>query len=66
MEISIVNAATGFSASIGQAGSAAFPLLTGAVASKAGVQVLQPIVVSLLAGMAILWALMPRVKRPVH
>jgi MFS family permease len=56
----------GFSATVGQAGSAAFPFLTGAVASKAGVKVLQPIMVGLLAGMAILWALMPRVRRPTH
>ncbi|KAG2415619.1 hypothetical protein HFD88_006810 [Aspergillus terreus] len=35
--------AIGFTASLGQAGSAAFPFMTGAIASKAGVQVLQPI-----------------------
>lgn len=56
----------GFSATVGQAGSAAFPFLTGAIASKAGVKVLQPIMVALLAGMGILWAIMPRVKRPTQ
>ncbi|OJJ32053.1 hypothetical protein ASPWEDRAFT_44076 [Aspergillus wentii DTO 134E9] len=55
--------ALGFTASLGQAGSAAFPFLTGAVASKAGVQVLQPILVALLAGIAVLWTLVPR-QRP--
>lgn len=51
---------TGFSASLGQAGSAAFPFLTGAVASRAGVQVLQPIMVALLVAIAVFWALVPR------
>jgi len=57
-------AAIGFTSTTGQAGSAAFPFLTGAVASKAGVKVLQPIMVGLLASMAIMWALMPRLKKP--
>ncbi|KAF8544546.1 major facilitator superfamily domain-containing protein [Trichophaea hybrida] len=56
-------AAIGFMATTGQAGSAAFPFLTGAVAAKVGVQVLQPILVSLLVGMAILWTCIPRVDR---
>jgi len=56
-------AAVGFVATTGQAGSAAFPFLTGAVAAKAGVKVLQPILVALLAGLAVIWALVPRVQR---
>ena len=48
----------------GQAGSAAFPFMTGAIASAKGLLVLQPIMVGLLAGMFILWALLPRVKKP--
>ncbi|KAH7169875.1 major facilitator superfamily domain-containing protein [Dactylonectria macrodidyma] len=56
-------AAIGFTATVGQAGSAAFPFLTGAVASKAGVIVLQPIMVALLVGMFVSWGLVPRVKR---
>lgn len=54
----------GFTASLGQAGAAAFPFMTGAIASKAGVQVLQPIMVALLIGIGFLWALVPR-KRPI-
>lgn len=53
----------GFSSSFGQAGSAAFPFLTGAIASKAGVIVLQPVMVGLLAGMAIMWAFLPKVHK---
>jgi fucose permease len=56
-------AAIGFVATIGQAGSAAFPFLTGAVASKAGVKVLQPILVGLLVAMSVIWALVPQVQR---
>ncbi|TVY65281.1 Bypass of stop codon protein 6 [Fusarium oxysporum f. sp. cubense] len=56
-------AAIGFAATVGQAGSAAFPFLTGAMASKFGVIVLQPIMVALLVGMFVCWGLVPRVKR---
>ncbi|CUS15292.1 unnamed protein product [Tuber aestivum] len=56
-------ASIGFAATMGQAGSAAFPFLTGAIAANFGVKVLQPILVGLLAGMAIFWALIPRVAR---
>ncbi|KAB8077882.1 major facilitator superfamily domain-containing protein [Aspergillus leporis] len=52
--------AIGFTASLGQAGSAAFPFMTGAIASKAGVQVLQPIMVGLLIGIGIFWAFIPK------
>ena len=51
-------------ATVGCLGSAAFPFLTGAVAASKGVQVLQPILVGLLAAMGLLWACVPRVKKP--
>ncbi|KAL1852455.1 hypothetical protein VTK73DRAFT_9216 [Phialemonium thermophilum] len=57
-------ASVGFSSTIGQAGSAAFPFLTGAIASKAGVMVLQPVMVSLLGGMLLLWCLVPKIRKP--
>ncbi|RSL90940.1 hypothetical protein CEP51_000461 [Fusarium floridanum] len=56
-------AAIGVTATVGQAGSAAFPFLTGAIASKVGVAVLQPIMVTLLVGMFLCWGLIPRTKR---
>ncbi|KAH6900034.1 putative MFS transporter [Thelonectria olida] len=56
-------AAIGLTSTIGQAGSAAFPFLTGAIASKSGVIVLQPIMIGLLAGMFLLWGLVPRVRK---
>ncbi|KAH0612341.1 uncharacterized protein H6S33_010393 [Morchella sextelata] len=57
-------AAVSFSATMGQAGSAAFPFMTGAIAAGSGVGVLQPVLVGLLAGMAGLWVLLPRTRRP--
>ena len=56
-------AAVGFMATTGQAGSAAFPFLTGAVAAKVGMQALHPILAGLLAAMAIRRAMVPRVTR---
>ncbi|KAI0358139.1 MFS general substrate transporter [Trametes cingulata] len=49
----------GWIAGFGQAGSAFLPFLTGAVASKAGIKSLQPLLVSMMALMVGLWALVP-------
>lgn len=50
----------GLTASLGQAGAAAFPFMTGAIASRAGVEVMQPIMLGLLIGIGLFWALLPR------
>lgn len=42
-----------------QAGGAIFPAITGVVAAGAGVGTLQPILVALLAAMAVSWTLVP-------
>ncbi|KAB8078501.1 major facilitator superfamily domain-containing protein [Aspergillus leporis] len=52
--------ALGLTASLGQAGAAAFPFMTGAIASRAGVQVMQPIMLGLLIGIGLFWASVPR------
>ncbi|KAE8141928.1 major facilitator superfamily domain-containing protein [Aspergillus pseudotamarii] len=52
--------ALGLAASLGQAGAAAFPFMTGAIASRAGVQVMQPIMLGLLIGIGLFWASLPR------
>ncbi|KAL7271777.1 hypothetical protein RUND412_005440 [Rhizina undulata] len=57
-------AAIGFSSTVGMAGSAAFPFMTGAVAAKAGVGVLQPILVALLVGMGVFLVFVPKLPRP--
>lgn len=53
----------GFVASVGQAGGAGFPFVTGAIAAKKGVGVLQPILVGLLVAMMVVWWVVPRGKR---
>lgn len=49
---------------IAQAGGALFPSLTGLIAAKAGMKILQPIVVALLVVMGTTWAFVP--KAPDH
>ena len=46
---------------IAQAGGAIFPALTGVIATKAGVGVLQPILIGLIVAMGVSWALVPKV-----
>ena len=46
---------------IAQAGGAIFPALTGVIATKVGVGVLQPILIGLIVAMGISWALVPKV-----
>ncbi|PMD23196.1 MFS general substrate transporter [Hyaloscypha hepaticicola] len=46
-----------------QAGGSLFPSITGVIASSAGVQVLQPILVGLIVVMSITWVLVPKVSR---
>ncbi|KAK6525354.1 hypothetical protein TWF694_005493 [Orbilia ellipsospora] len=56
-------ASIGFMTVLGSAGGAVFPFLTGAVASKKGVQVLQPILCALFVVQIILWVLIPKVRK---
>lgn len=56
--------AIGFAAAFGGGGGAVLPFGVGAIAQRAGVQVLQPVIVSMLALATLLWAIgMPRIKR---
>ncbi|KAI4527975.1 MFS general substrate transporter, partial [Schizophyllum commune Loenen D] len=50
----------GWIAGIGQAGSAVLPFVTGALAQGAGIGSLQPFLVSMMAFMMVLWAMVPR------
>ncbi|KAI0032855.1 MFS general substrate transporter [Vararia minispora EC-137] len=52
----------GWIAGLGQAGSAVLPFMTGAIASGAGIQSLQPLLVSMMGLLMVLWALVPRPK----
>ncbi|KAI1788663.1 MFS general substrate transporter [Ganoderma leucocontextum] len=52
----------GYIASIGQAGSAVLPFITGLLASKFGIASLQPFIVSMMSTLIVVWALIPRVR----
>ncbi|KAG6356839.1 hypothetical protein INS49_014713 [Diaporthe citri] len=56
-------AALSFIFVVAQAGAALFPSLTGLIAGKAGVQVLQPIVLAQLVVATIFWAFVPKVQQ---
>jgi len=56
----ILAGAIGFIGAFGQVGSALFPFMTGAVANKYGVQVLQPMTVALTVIQTILWFFIAR------
>ncbi|KAK3068943.1 hypothetical protein LTR53_013101 [Teratosphaeriaceae sp. CCFEE 6253] len=53
----------GFAAAFGGSGGAIFPFAVGAIAQHSGVQVLQPIIVALLAVIWLLWMGLPRMGR---
>ncbi|KAA1472114.1 MFS general substrate transporter [Dentipellis sp. KUC8613] len=50
----------GWIAGFGQTGSAILPFMTGAIASRAGIKSLQPVLVSMMGLLVVLWALVPR------
>ncbi|KAL0570179.1 hypothetical protein V5O48_011784 [Marasmius crinis-equi] len=47
--------AIGWIAGFGQAGSAVFPFMTGALAGKFGIESLQPLLIAMMVAMTILW-----------
>ncbi|KAH8829028.1 MFS general substrate transporter [Flagelloscypha sp. PMI_526] len=55
----ILTASIGYISAVGQSGGAILPFLTGAMASKFGIQSLQPLVVSMLATFTVLWWCVP-------
>ncbi|QRW20642.1 major facilitator superfamily transporter [Rhizoctonia solani] len=56
----IITESIGWIASFGQAGSAVFPFMTGALAEKHSVKVMQPLVVGMTGVLIVLWTLIPR------
>ncbi|KAF9265534.1 MFS general substrate transporter [Marasmius fiardii PR-910] len=54
----ILTGAIGWIAGFGQAGSAVFPFMTGALAGKFGIKSLQPLLVAMMVGMMILWGVL--------
>lgn len=54
--------ALGYVFVLAQAGGSFFPAITGVVASRVGVKVMQPVLVGLIVATGVSWALVPRVK----
>ncbi|KAH7885743.1 major facilitator superfamily domain-containing protein [Phlebopus sp. FC_14] len=59
----LLTGSIGWVAGVGQAGSALVPFMAGAVASKAGIKSLQPLLVGILSLMTVLWAFVPKSSR---
>ncbi|KAK7044707.1 MFS domain-containing protein [Favolaschia claudopus] len=59
----LLTGSIGWIAGFGQAGSAVFPFITGAIASKTGIKALQPLLISMMSLMLVLWALVPGKRR---
>ncbi|KAI1265433.1 putative MFS transporter [Xylariaceae sp. FL1019] len=55
--------AIGFAAAFGGSGAAVLPFAVGAIAQAKGVQVLQPIILALLAAIFIVWCGLPRIGK---
>jgi fucose permease len=55
--------AIGFAAAFGASGAAVLPFAVGAIAQAKGVEVLQPFIVGLGAGMTLLWCALPRMPK---
>ncbi|KAJ3907230.1 major facilitator superfamily domain-containing protein [Lentinula edodes] len=60
----IYTGAIGWITGIGQAGSAALPFLTGALADAVGISSFQPLLVGMMSAMIAMWLLVPRPTRP--
>ncbi|KAJ7892857.1 major facilitator superfamily domain-containing protein [Mycena olivaceomarginata] len=61
----LLSGSIGWIAGFGQAGSALFPFITGAIASKTGIKALQPLLISMMAMFPVLWALVPITPRRI-
>ncbi|KAI7781348.1 major facilitator superfamily transporter [Diaporthe eres] len=55
--------AIGFAMAIGGTGGTVFPFIIGAIAASRGVGVLQPIILSLIAVISIVWLSFPRIEK---
>lgn len=55
--------AIGFAMAMGGSGGTVFPFVIGAIAASKGVEVLQPIVLSLIVVVAAVWLSFPRIKK---
>ncbi|KAI0074463.1 MFS general substrate transporter [Panus rudis PR-1116 ss-1] len=61
----LLTGSIGWIAGFGQAGSALLPFLTGAIASRKGIGSLQPLLISMMGFLLVLWFLVPSTSRRV-
>ncbi|KAI0792322.1 MFS general substrate transporter [Abortiporus biennis] len=59
----MLTACVGWISGVGFSGSAILPFVTGILASKFGISSLQPLIVSMMSTMILIWAFIPRVRR---
>ncbi|KAH8104025.1 MFS general substrate transporter [Cristinia sonorae] len=59
----LLTGSVGWIAGVGQAGSAVLPFVTGLLASKFGIESLQPLMVSMMSTMIVIWAFVPKARR---
>ncbi|KAG2008461.1 MFS transporter [Coprinopsis cinerea AmutBmut pab1-1] len=59
----MLTACVGWITGIAVSGSAALPFITGVLASSLGIRALQPLMVSMLGAMLVVWACVPKVTR---
>ncbi|KAA1472100.1 MFS general substrate transporter [Dentipellis sp. KUC8613] len=61
----LLTGSVGWITGIGQAGSAVLPFVAGVLASKFGISSMQPLVVSMMGAMTVVWILVSRVQRRI-
>jgi len=59
----VLTGSIGWIAGLGQAGSAAIPFMTGALAASSGIWTLHPLLIGMIGLLVILWALVPGRRR---
>ncbi|KAF9653480.1 MFS general substrate transporter [Thelephora ganbajun] len=59
----LLTGSIGWIAGLGQAGSAAIPFITGALAASSGIWTLHPLLIGMIGLLLVLWALVPGKKR---
>ncbi|KAG6846142.1 hypothetical protein H0H93_015760, partial [Arthromyces matolae] len=61
----LMTVSIGWITGIGMVGSAVLPFLTGLLSSRFGIKSLQPLMISMMSAMLIIWAFVPRSPRRV-
>ncbi|RPD75641.1 MFS general substrate transporter [Lentinus tigrinus ALCF2SS1-7] len=60
----LISGSIGWISVFGAAGAAAFPFITGAIASGTGIGSLQPLLISMMGLLLVIWVFVPRARAP--